>query len=102
MKMTTENDRTMTAECFVYLMSADKVRTVSENTLNHIKEVIGTGEFVRAYNEVRQMTKDIREDRRRTKKLRVLVDPEGNARRKIKLNTKRQAQKKKKRMVDFT
>jgi hypothetical protein len=82
---------------------SDEVRSIAENALNHIKEVIGTAEFVQAYNKVRQIAKDIREDRRRTKKLRVLVDPEGNARRKMKLNTKRQVQKKKKkRAIDFT
>ena len=53
-------------------------------------------EFVQVYNNVRQGVKDLREKRKRAQKLNVLVDPERNAKRKIRLNHKRQAQKKRK------
>lgn len=60
--------------------------------------MVGTGNSVQVYNEIRQMIKNTREERTRAKKLRVLVDPEGHAKRKLKLTAKRQAQKKKKKI----
>lgn len=64
--------------------------------LNELRELLGVNEFVQVYNNVRQRVKDLREKRKRAQKLNVLVDPERNAKRKIKLNLKRQAQKKRK------
>ncbi|KAI5069079.1 hypothetical protein GOP47_0015380 [Adiantum capillus-veneris] len=90
-----------TAESVAAKIVAADVKTVAESVLDRIRETVGTEEFVQAYNETRQMTKNIRETRKRANKLQVLVDPEGHARKKLKLNAKRQIQKKKKRKISM-
>ncbi|KAH7288543.1 hypothetical protein KP509_31G030600 [Ceratopteris richardii] len=75
-----------------------ELRTLAEAVLGRIRETVGFEDFVHAYNETRKKTKDIRETRKRAKKLKVLLDPMAHAKRKIKLNAKRQIQKRKKRM----
>lgn len=77
---------------------SDDIKNLAASVLSHLREVVGTGNSVQVYNEIRQMIKNTREERTRAKKLRVLVDPEGHAKRKLKLTAKRQAQKKKKKI----
>ncbi|MCO5560984.1 hypothetical protein L7F22_014604 [Adiantum nelumboides] len=90
-----------TVESVAAKMVAADVKNIAESVLHRIRETVGTEEFVQAYNVTRQVTKNIREIRKRTKKLGVLVDPEGHARKKLKLNAKRQLQKKKKRKISL-
>jgi U3 small nucleolar RNA-associated protein 20 len=69
---------------------------MGDDVLNHMREVIGVGKFVHVYNSVRQEVKNLRESRKRAEKIKVLVDPERNAKRKMRMNVKRQAQKRRK------
>jgi len=80
--------------------SAEELKTYGDEVLNELRGLLGVNEFVQAYNSVRQRVKDLQEKRKRAQKLNVLVDPERNAKRKIRLNQKRQAQKKRK-IVDL-
>lgn len=77
-------------------MSAEELKAYGDEVLNELRGLLGVSEFVQVYNDVRQRVKDLREKRKRAQKLNVLVDPERNAKRKIKLNQKRRAQKKRK------
>jgi U3 small nucleolar RNA-associated protein 20 len=76
--------------------NAEELKAYGDEVLNELRASLGVTEFVQAYNTVRQGVKDLREKRKRAQKLNVLVDPERNAKRKIRLNQKRQAQKKRK------
>lgn len=80
-------------------MSAEELKIFGDQVLNDLRELLGVNEFVQVFNTVRQGVKDLREKRKRAQKLNVLLDPERNAKRKIRLNRKRQAQKKRK-LVD--
>lgn len=73
-----------------------ELKALGDEVLSGLRELLGVNEFVQVYNNVRQRVKDVREKRKRAQKLNVLVDPERNAKRKIRLNQKRQAQKKRK------
>lgn len=75
---------------------AEDLKTMGDDVLNHVREVIGVGKFVHVYNSVRQGVKNMRESRKRAEKIKVLVDPERNAKRKMRMNVKRQAQKRRK------
>ncbi|KAG0630923.1 hypothetical protein M758_1G214100 [Ceratodon purpureus] len=74
----------------------EELKAYGDEVLNELRGLLGVNEFVQVYNNVRQGVKDLREKRKRAQKLNVLVDPERNAKRKIRLNHKRQAQKKRK------
>ncbi|KAH9571646.1 hypothetical protein CY35_02G105300 [Sphagnum magellanicum] len=74
----------------------EELKTMGDDVLNHVREVIGVGKFVHVYNSVRQEVKNLRENRKRAEKIKVLVDPERNAKRKMRMNVKRQAQKRRK------
>ena len=80
--------------------NAEELKEFGDLVLNELRELLGVTEFVQVYNNVRQRVKDLREKRKRVQKLNVLVDPERSAKRKIRLNQKRQAQKKRK-IIDF-
>lgn len=73
-----------------------ELKALGDEVLSGLRELLGVNEFVQVYNNVRQRVKDVREKRKRAQKLNVLVDPERNAKRKLRLNQKRQAQKKRK------
>ncbi|CAM6068321.1 unnamed protein product [Sphagnum tenellum] len=74
----------------------EDLKTMGDDVLNHLREVIGVGKFVHVYNSVRQEVKNLRENRKRAEKIKVLVDPERNAKRKMRMNVKRQAHKRRK------
>jgi U3 small nucleolar RNA-associated protein 20 len=75
---------------------AEDVKTLGDEVLDQLREKIGVAKFVDMYNTVRETGKSNREKRKQAQKISVLVDPERNAKRKIKLGAKRQAQKKRK------
>lgn len=64
--------------------------------MDQLRELIGVAKFVNMYNAVREKGKENRDRRKQAQKISVLVDPERNAKRKIKMSAKRQAQKKRK------
>ncbi|KAG6556135.1 hypothetical protein Mapa_002076 [Marchantia paleacea] len=74
----------------------EDVKSLGSEVLNQLRGILGTGKFVNAYNSVREWVKQNRDKRKTAKKISVLVDPERNAKRKIKMSGKRQAQKKRK------
>ncbi|BBN08979.1 U3 small nucleolar RNA-associated protein 20 [Marchantia polymorpha subsp. ruderalis] len=74
----------------------EDVKSLGSEVLNQLREVVGTGKFVNVYNSVRESVKENRDKRKTAQKISVLVDPERNAKRKIKMSAKRQAQKKRK------
>lgn len=81
--------------CCIYFYAED-VKSLGSEVLNQLREVVGTGKFVNVYNSVRESVKENRDKRKTAQKISVLVDPERNAKRKIKMSAKRQAQKKRK------
>lgn len=78
------------------LVGAEDLKALGAEVLGHLKEIVGVMKFLQVYNTVRQRVKDLQEKRKSAQKVSVLVDPERNAKRKIRLNTKRQKQKKRK------
>lgn len=83
-----------------FFVVVEDLKALGDEVLSQLRKLLGVNEFVQVYNTVRQQVKDQREKRKRAQKLNVLVDPERNAKRKIRLNLKRQAQKKRKIVQD--
>ncbi|CAM6096312.1 unnamed protein product [Calypogeia fissa] len=74
----------------------EDLKKLGDEVLDQLRELIGVAKFVNIYNTVREKGKENRDKRKQAQKISVLVDPERNAKRKIKMSAKRQAQKKRK------
>ncbi|KAJ7564585.1 hypothetical protein O6H91_02G024400 [Diphasiastrum complanatum] len=74
----------------------EDLKASGEEVLTHLREIVGVEKFLQVYNIIRQSVKERRENRKRSQKITVLVDPERHTKRKLHLIAKRRAQKKRK------
>ncbi|GAB2249577.1 hypothetical protein Droror1_Dr00012936 [Drosera rotundifolia] len=86
-------------EGFAGKIFPDDVKQLAEEVRDSIQEILGTQGFVQAYNQIRNQLKSKREKRKREEKIMAVVDPERNAKRKLKMVAKHRANKKRKVMA---
>ncbi|KAL9251872.1 Small subunit processome component 20-like protein [Drosera capensis] len=77
----------------------DDVKQLAEEIRDSIQEILGTQGFVQAYSQIKNQLKSKREKRKREEKIMAVVNPERNAKRKLKMVAKHRANKKRKVMA---
>lgn len=74
---------------------SDELKQLAEEVRDRIRDkTLGNQIFVEIYNEIRKSLKTKREKRKREEKLMAVVNPERNAKRKLRLASKNKANKK--------
>lgn len=77
------------------MVLSDELKKLAEEVRDNIRDkTLGNQVFVEIYSEIRKSLKTKREKRKREEKLMAVVNPERNAKRKLRLASKNKANKK--------
>ncbi|RZC52306.1 hypothetical protein C5167_020735 [Papaver somniferum] len=87
------------SEGFAGRVITDDLKQMAADVLKKIKDVIGDDSFVRVCNEIRKNLKAKRDKRKNIEKVMAVVNPMRNAKRKLRVNAKHRANKKRKIMI---
>lgn len=80
-------------------MFSDDVKQLASEVNKSVRDTLGIQQHVEVYNQIRKDLKAKREKRKQQEKIMAVVDPERNAKRKLKLAVKNKANKKRKIMT---
>ncbi|XP_074320646.1 uncharacterized protein LOC141657349 isoform X2 [Silene latifolia] len=75
---------------------SDDVKTRADKVRQKIQETLGTQNFVQVYTQIRQSLGEKRQKRKRDEKVMAVINPDQNAKRKMRMSAKHQAHKKRK------
>ncbi|XP_052189171.1 uncharacterized protein LOC127799294 isoform X2 [Diospyros lotus] len=77
----------------------DDVKQLAQEAVESIRDTLGTNNFVQVYSRIRKVLKVKRDKRRQEEKLMAVINPMRNAKRKLRIAAKNQANKKRKIMT---
>lgn len=84
---------------FVLVFISDDVKQLAQEVCDSIRNDMGTQNFVQVYSQIRKNLKAKRDKRRQEEKVMAVVNPERNAKRKLRNAAKHRANKKRKIMT---
>ncbi|KAI3837631.1 hypothetical protein MKX03_029756 [Papaver bracteatum] len=84
------------SEGFAGRVITDDLKQMAADVLKKIKDIIGDDSYVRVCNEIRKNLKAKRDKRKNIEKVMAVVNPMRNAKRKLRVNAKHRANKKRK------
>ncbi|KAJ3146988.1 U3 snoRNP protein [Geranomyces michiganensis] len=76
--------------------SAEKLRLLAHEVLDHLRKIVGTQPYLETYNKVEQRILEVRRERRAARSVMAVADPEQRARRRIQKNEMKKGSRKRK------